>query len=59
MEDCLYNIEELDSRTLAEKIIWLWNEKKEISARLSISTKKAKALTMANGTHFRKHLLEE
>ncbi|BHH84244.1 polysaccharide pyruvyl transferase family protein [Desulforhopalus sp. 52FAK] len=52
MRDCLYDITHLDSTTLTQKIIDLWDNREEIVGRLSENTQKAKELAMKNGYYF-------
>lgn len=56
LPQCIYNIEYLESATLAEKILELYANRREIVDILKTSIPRAQETTMSNGVYFRQHV---
>lgn len=59
MEDCLYNIEQLESDSLYEKILYVWNNQNGIIERLQKNSKNAIDHANLNGLYFGKYVLNK
>ena len=57
LPQCLYNIEDLRSETLSEKIMEIWGSRDKIVATLTENIPKAQDKTMSNGRLFKQHIL--
>ena len=57
LPECLYNIEDLSSETLASKIMDVYNGRNEVTGKLSQNIPKAQQATMSNGEYFKQYVL--
>lgn len=58
LPECLYNIEDLNSKSLEDKIVDTYNNKVDIVKTLKVTIPKAKKAAMLNGEYFRKYVLD-
>jgi len=58
LPQCLYNIENLDSASLTEKILDTYENRDEIVEVLKENIPLAQDLTMSNGVYFKKHVID-
>lgn len=58
LPECLYNIEDLNSQALAEKVLSIYGSREEVVNTLKINVPKAEKTTMLNGEYFKKYVLD-
>ena len=57
LPDCIYNIEDLDHKTLFTKIQETFESREKIKEKLIINIPIAQELTLSNGRYFKEHIL--
>lgn len=58
LPQCLYNIENLDSTSLAAKIAEIWDTRDDVVSTLKRTVPKAYQASMSNGEYFKTHVLD-